>query len=30
MEIESGVSRSIMDDFILRISKEIKWKVKAW
>ena len=30
MEGESGVIRSIMMNFMLWISKEIKWKVKAW
>ena len=29
MERESGVSRSIIDEFILRISKEIKGLVKV-
>ena len=28
MEIESDVTRSINMNFILRISKDIKWKVK--
>ena len=26
----SGVTRNIIDKFILGICKEIKWKVKAW
>ena len=29
MEGESGVTRSIIDEFILLISQEIKWKVKV-
>ena len=29
MEGESGVTRSIIDDFIFRISSKIKWKVKV-
>ena len=29
MEGESGVTLSIIDELILRISKEIKWKVKV-
>ena len=28
MEGESGVTRSILVNFILTISKEVKWKVK--
>ena len=29
MEGESGVTRSIVDELLLRISNEIKWKVKV-
>ena len=28
MECESGVIRTIIDELLLQISKEIKWKVK--
>ena len=28
MEVESGVIRSIIDELLLRLSNEIKWKVK--
>ena len=29
MKGESGVSRSMIDEILLRISKEIEWKVKV-
>ena len=30
MEGEAGVTRSIIDNFNLALSNEIKWRLKAW
>ena len=30
MEGEGGVTRSIIDNFNLALSNEIKWRLKAW